>query len=283
MEHRHSRRAFVNRTKRAKRKVLFISYSIRMKRLFVLIFIVVSSIGLAFADYSSHGRPWDVDDNYDSSRGLWFVLFIVIVGIIVFLGAVAKNTWDNHKELIKEGLGIVAFFGVCILLFLGGKACSEQHPPNSNSTNTPQTRQVTPQKPLPQNQKQYQPQLRYRTEYYNETCPSCGGNRFIVCNYCGGKGFIKQTCQYCNGQGYKEVYKVVRSEIDPATWQEINPVYGYEKEYCNACFGHGYKEVKCTHCDNNYPYNVGMTSGHICSTCQGTGVVERSRQVPYYE
>lgn len=256
-----------------------------MKRLVLSIASFALSVGFAFADYSSRGRPWDADDNYDSSSGIWIVLFIIVVGVVVFIGAAAKHTWNNHKDSIKEGLGIVAFFGVCILLFLGGKACSEQHTKSNDSGNTPNVHQIQqshPQQTLPQNI-QYQPQLRYRTEYYNETCPTCGGSRFIKCSYCGGNGFIKQTCQYCNGQGYKEVYKVVRAEIDPATWQEINPVYGYEKEYCNACFGHGYSELKCTHCDNNYPYNTVMSSGHICSTCQGTGVVERSRQVSYYE
>lgn len=257
-----------------------------MKRLVLLVYSLIISACYVFADYSSHGRPWDADDNYDSSRGLWFVIFIICVGIIVFLGAVAKHTWDNHKDSIKEGLGIVAFLGVCVLLFLGGKACSEQNPKsgdNNNATNIQQVQQTQPQQPVQQNNQQYQPQLHYRTEYYNETCPTCGGSRFIKCSYCGGKGFVKQACQYCNGQGYKEVYKVVRAEIDPATWQEINPVYGYEKEYCNACFGHGYTEVKCTHCDNNYPYSTVLSSGHTCSTCQGTGIVERSRQVPYYE
>jgi hypothetical protein len=257
-----------------------------MKHLALFVSSLIIYASYALSDYSSHGRPWDANDNYDSSRELCFVLFIVTVGLIVFLGAVAKHMWDNHKGSIKDSLGIVALFGVCILLFLGGNTCSEHHPKsgdNNNATNIQQVQPSQPQQPVPQNNQPYQPQLRYRTEYYNETYPTCGGSRFIKCSYCSGDGFVKQTCQYCNGQGYKEVYKVVRTEINPATWQKINPKYGYEKEYCNACFGHGHTEAKCTHCDNNYPHNTVLASGHTCSTCQGTGMVERSRQVPYYE
>lgn len=258
-----------------------------MKRLLALCYFVVFWFIQAYADYSDHGRPWDADENYDSSRGIWFVLFIIVIGVVVFIGAVAKHTWDNHKNSIKEGLGIVALFGICILLFLGGKACSEQnHKDNGHSTSVHQ--QFNPQQNLQDIQKQIQPQrqpqLHYRTEYYNETCPTCGGSRFIRCQYCDGKGYMKQTCQDCKGHGYKEVYKVVSAEFDPESpWMHKNPQHGYEQEYCLACFGKGYNEVKCNHCDNDYPYNTIFASGHTCPTCNGSGVVERSRQVPYYE
>lgn len=255
------------------------------KKLLLLYTFLLTTVS-AFADYSYRGRPSDLYDDYDSSHGLWIAVFILVVLIVVGLGAAGKHAWENHKSSIKEGFGIVAFFGGCVLLFLAGKACSEQHP-RDNGHASPVPQQVQSQQSIQDLQKQIQPQrqpqLHYRTEYYNETCPTCGGSRFIRCRYCDGKGYLKQTCQSCQGHGYREVYKVVSAEIDPATWQEKNPVYGYEKEYCTACFGQGYKEVKCNHCDNDYPYNTVMASGHICSTCNGTGVVERSKQVPYYE
>lgn len=170
-----------------------------MKRFALSLASFALSVGYAFADYSSRGRPWDADDNYDSSRGIWVVLFIIVVGVVVFIGAAAKHTWDNHKDSIKEGLGIVAFFAVCILLFLGGKACSEQHPKdNGNAVNVNQIHEKVQQPSTPlhnnsnyiyQETPKHQPVLKYRTEEYYETCMDCRGNGVVACRYCnGGKG-----------------------------------------------------------------------------------------------
>ncbi|MGM9863528.1 MAG: hypothetical protein ACI305_04610 [Lepagella sp.] len=265
-----------------------------MKRFLSVFISTLCSIEIAFADYSSHGRPWDADDNYDSSHGLWVVLGIIALGVIIFIGAVAKNVWDNHKDSIKEGFGTLVFFGVCILLFLGGKTCSESNKnasDNNVSTHqyvspSPQTNTQIYQPTLPNNNNSYnnqrmqQPQ--FRTEYYDEKCYRCSGTGQIVCPYCSGKGYEKVSCSNCNGRGYKQVYKVVRSTLDPATWEETDKVYGYEDEYCTYCFGTGYKKSRCSHCNSEYPYGNSLISTYItCPECRGQGVFHKSRQVPY--
>lgn len=262
-----------------------------MKRLALFISSFFISASYVFAGYSSHGRPWDADDNYDSSRGLWFVLFIIAVGIIVFLGAVAKHTWDNHKDSIKDGLGIVAFLGVCVLLFLGGKTCSEQHPKdNGNAVNVNHIQDKIQQTSMPQHNNgnyiyqetpKHQPVLKYRTEEYYETCMDCRGSGVVACRYCNGSGWIKSTCSFCNGTGGRHRVRCTscilnEQSVSPSSYCIECGNTGYVETYCQRCDGSGYESSMCTHCDI---YNHQMR----CTSCNGNGRVSRTRQVPYYE
>lgn len=266
-----------------------------MKRYILFFSTLAYSCILAYADYSDRGRFSDLDDNYDSSRGLGFLLFVLAVGAIIVVGAIAKGVWNNHKDSIKEGLGTIAFFAGCILLFLAGKTCSE-HRPKDNGHAQPIQHQSSPSpqygpthpsnqytQPQRNNNVYQQPQQpRYRTEYYDERCSQCYGSGSVVCTYCGGKGYIQQICSYCQGEGSKQVYKVVRATIDPSTWEEVDKVYGYESELCTACMGSGRKEVRCTHCNSEYPYGNHLISTYMtCPSCRGQGIFHKSRQVPY--
>lgn len=236
-----------------------------MKRFALSLASFALSVGYAFADYSSRGRPWDADDNYDSSRGIWVVLFIIVVGVVVFIGAAAKHTWDNHKDSIKDGLGTVAFFGVCILLFLGGKACSEQHPKdNGNAVNVHQNNQSSPvNNPRPQ-PRQQQP----HTEYYYEQCSYCDAKGYVQCSHCNGAGVIPVRCSYCGGSG-----KVERELMTGFSVQDM----------CPACQGRGNEFEDCAYCSPRFISDFQCTvNGYInCSHCNGNGQIQRSRTVYY--
>lgn len=260
-----------------------------MKRCILLLFSVIVSCLCAFADYSSHGRPWDADDNYDSSRGLWFVAFVIIVLIVIGICAFAKHIWDNNKSQVKEGFGIIAFFGGCILLFLAGKTCSEHNhkdnghvqPLQQPSTPSPQYAPTHPSNQFTQPQRsnnvyQQPQQPRYRTEYYDERCSQCYGSGSVVCTYCGGKGYTSVTCTYCGGRGSKHVRKGGQNFLT-GEWET------YETdEMCSACFGKGVTEQRCSHCNSEYPYGNHLISTYMtCPTCHGQGIFHKTRQVPY--
>ena len=236
-----------------------------MKRIIITCFTLILWALHVFADISDHGRPWDADDNYDSSRGLWFVLFIIVIGIVVFIGAAAKHAWDNYKNSIKDGLGIVAFFGGCILLFLGGKACSEQHPhDNGNAINVHQQYNSTPQTPS----KSQQPQQQPHTEYYYETCTYCNAKGYVRCSHCNGAGVIPIRCLYCKGTGKVE--------------RELMTGF-YIEDMCPACQGRGNELTDCEYCSPRFiPYFQCTVNGYTnCPQCNGTGQVQRSRIVYY--
>ncbi len=238
-----------------------------MKRLLLFLYSLIISACYVFADYSSHGRPWDADDNYDSSRGLWFVLFIIAIGIIVFLGAVAKNTWDNHKDSIKDGLGIVAFLGVGILLFLGGKTCSEQQPKdNGNPVNA---NRYNPSSPVNNPQPQPQPrQPQPHTEFYYEQCSYCNAKGYVQCSHCNGTGVIPIRCSYCGGSG-----KVERELMTGFSIQDM----------CPACQGRGNELKDCAYCSPRFisDFQCTVNGYQNCTHCNGTGQIQRSRTVYY--
>lgn len=260
-----------------------------MKRLFILIALFIQSAQFVWADYSSHGRPWDADDNYDSSRGIWFILFVIVIGIIVIAGAAAKNVWDKHKDSVKEVLGGIAFFGGICILFLIGKQCSES---NHNNTSTQQN--YAPQNPVVQpqnlhtvpnskvnNQQPYQPQLRYRTEEYFETCSYCNGSGLIPCPKCGGTGWLKSKCSFCNGTGNRHRVRCLDCIMNeqaglPSSYCISCGNTGYVDTYCQRCDGSGYESNMCTYCDL-YEHKV------QCNHCNGYGKIRKTRQVQYYE
>lgn len=261
-----------------------------MQKRFIFLFSFLVSAILAFADYADHGRPSDLYDDYDSSHGLWFVLFIIVVLIVVAIGAAAKHTWDNHKSSIKEGLGYIAFFGGCILLFLAGKACSESHPKDKGVVGYPQQQQIQQHsQPIPgvdvnairQETQQRQPQLKYRTEEYYEDCMDCRGTGVISCRYCGGSGWVKSTCQFCNGSGGHRRVRCTscalnEHSVSPSSYCIECGNTGYVDISCQRCGGSGYESSICQHCDF---YNHQMR----CPSCNGNGRVKRTRQVSYYE
>lgn len=258
------------------------------KTLTFAVFIMTTVVN-AYADYSSHGRPWDADDNYDSSRGLWFLLLLIGGGIIFVICIIARNIWEKHQSDIKEGFKIIAFFGVLILLFFYGKSCSESSS-NSNSGHSKSSSSMQSSYPSTQqpSSHSYQPsytppakQLKLRTEYEEVRCDDCGGFGKVTCPYCNGKGLMDVTCEICHGVGSRQVYKVVRSELDPSTWQEINKEYGYENEMCMNCLGSGKKTEFCKHCNSDASL-FGQT-WITCSKCSGHGKTTIAKQVPYYE
>lgn len=263
-----------------------------MKRLLASCYVIAFWVLYVFADVYDHGRPWDVDDNYDNNRGIWFVLFIIVIGVIAFIGTAVKHTWDNHKDSIKEGLGIVALFGVFILLFLGGKACSEQYPKdNGNDINVNQIQEKFLQTSQPQHIKDnyiYQepskdhPVLKYRSEEYYETCMDCQGTGIVSCYYCNGSGWLRSTCSFCDGTGGRHRVRCISCILNE---QSVSPSSsnciecgntGYVDTYCIRCNGSGYESSMCTHCDIN-------KHQMRCNTCNGNGRMTRTRQVPYYE
>lgn len=233
-----------------------------MKRILLTIYSLIFPVLLALADYSDRGRPWDADDNYDSSRGLWFAVGVVIVLIVIGIGAFAKHTWDNHKSQVKDGFGIIAFFGGCILLFLAGKTCSESRPKNND--NAVNVRQV--QQPSSQPAKQYQEQP--HIEFYYEICPSCNGDGFLRCSHCSGTGFISIPCNSCGGKG---------------RWLVTNSLNFTHEEFCTDCLGQGSKQQLCTFCSPMYVEKFGTTARGLvrCQHCNGSGRIQKSRTVYY--
>lgn len=261
------------------------------KRFFSLFSFLISAI-MAFADYSDHGKPWDASDNYDSSHGIGFAIFILIILIVIAIGAAGKHAWDNHKSSIKEGFGYVAFFGGCILLFLAGKACSESHPKDKGVVNYPQQQQQQIQQhsqPIPgvdvnaiqRQSQQRQPQLKFRYEEYYETCSDCRGSGEVNCRYCGGSGWEKSTCQFCNGSGGHRRVRCTscalnERSVSPSSYCIECGNTGYVDVSCQRCGGSGHESSICPHCDM---YNHQMR----CPSCNGSGRVKRTRQVSYYE
>lgn len=270
-----------------------------VKRTLATLFTFCFSTFLSFADYASRGRPWDADDDYDSSKGIGLYLFLIGIGFIYVIFLIAKNAWKNNKESIKNFFGTVMFFIGMILLFLLMKTCSEagrhespstypiqQNPQPVNNNNTIQQYNNS-------NYQQTPTTVHYRTEFYDETCPECGGLGIIVCTFCKGKGYIKITCSNCCGKGSKQVRK--------HRFKLSSPIEGYndllessgeeswwETESCGQCWGEGYIKEKCSHCDNNfdnnYPFMNSLEKSYTtCPTCNGRRVIQRSRQVEYYE
>lgn len=248
-----------------------------IKRNLILYSMLLSALQ-CFADYSNHGKPWDADDTYDSSRGLWFAILVLVVLVLVFVGAAAKNTWDNHKSEIKDGLGIVAFFGGCILLFFIGKSYFDSNH-TDNTANEKQTQQPTTERQNDINsnastRNEQQITIKYRTEYYDEKCPSCEGSGRIICPYCGGSARMATTCQSCNGSGKRVIHRTGQN-FATGEWETFE-----DYDVCMNCLGKGVKETVCSYCKNDNYYG---TPSHIaCPNCQGRGVFHKSRQVSYY-
>lgn len=264
-----------------------INKQIYVMRTLTTLSIFCFSTFLSFADYASRGRPWDAYDNYDSSRGFWLILFLLGIGVIVFIGAIAKYTWENHKDSIKDFFGIVIFLGVIILLFLLGKSCSEANHHESHSTYPIQ------QNPQPVNNNVIQEHnnlnyqqtpstVHYRTEFYNETCPDCGGLGAKECSFCKGYGYVKTICPSCHGEGFVIVNKAI-PYFGPQEVGDVKYEWEQVKESCGRCLGKGYIKEKCTHCDNDFPFPTGRSSYVTCPTCKGQGTIQKSRQVEYYE
>ena len=259
-----------------------------VKRTLATLFTFCFSTFLSFADYASRGRPWDADDDYDSSKGIGLYLFLIGIGFIYVIFLIAKNAWKNNKESIKKFFGTVMFFIGMILLFLLMKTCSEacrhespstypiqQNPQPVNNNNTIQQYNNS-------NYQQATPTVHYRTELYDETCPECGGLGAKICSFCKGEGYVKITCPNCHGKGSEMVNKAV-TNFGPQEVGDVKFEWEQVKESCRRCLGEGYIKEKCTYCDNDYPYPSGSSSYTTCSTCKGRGIIQKSRQVEYYE
>lgn len=59
----------------------------------------------------------------------------------------------------------------------------------------------------------------YRTEHYQDTCPSCGGRGRKVCSTCGGSGRI--CCSACGGNGFFTEIATVHAMADPVWNPEV--------------------------------------------------------------
>lgn len=265
---------------------------VNLKKYLLTIAVILATAINAFADYSSHGRPWDADENYDSSNGLWFALLLIIGATIFVICIVARNIWDKHHEDIKEGAKIVLFFGGLFVLFLIGKSCSESSSNSSSKATNSYQQSIQPSKSVTQQQsssKAYQPsynppvrQLKYRTEYETLDCEHCHGGGSVVCQHCDGSGSIKTSCMECGGTGSRTVRRPRLK--DPLDFLSGYDGYETTTESCSACWGRGWIEKKCSYCENDYPMQSSLFKTYVrCQYCGGEGHKTISRQVPYYE
>lgn len=159
----------------------------------------------------------------------------------------------------------MAFFGVSILLFIGGKACSEKHPKgNGNAVNVHQYNQSSPvNNPRPQ-PRQQQP----HTEYYYEQCSYCNAKGYVQCSHCNGAGVIPVRCLYCGGSGMVE--------------RELMTGFSIQ-DMCLACQGRGNELEDCAYCSPRFisDFQCTVNGYHNCTRCNGIGQIQRSRTVYY--
>ena len=140
-----------------------------------LISLSLLSTSVCFADYSSHGRPWDVPGYHTSPlTGIFMVIaLIVLIGFAVLwiYGKVQEN-----KETVSNIFGIVIFVCVFIGIAALGSKCEGERKSSNKSVSYPRYYQPSPNRntisPTIQVQptQRVQPTLKYRDVEYQESC-----------------------------------------------------------------------------------------------------------------
>lgn len=257
-------------------------------RIFVCVLLVFLPFFTALADPADHGRYSDLDDDYTPSKFSIILPLLILIGLVgFFLFFWLKDVWSKNKESIQSVFGFIAI--IAVIAFIGKCSSENNHnsqrnsqhqyipPTQSSSTNTYQQPKQAPA---------YTPQLKYRTEYYEERCERCYGSGHIACDRCNGRGYVENTCSECNGYGYTVVTKYNVEYNDPLDFLSgVKSKTPYtEKMHCFHCQGSGKIRSSCPKCgaDNSYGQSI-FSSTIVCPSCNGQGIVKRSRQVPYYE
>lgn len=257
-------------------------------RYFISVVFLLLPLFSVLANPSDHGRYSDLSDDYTPSNISIVIPLLILIGLGgFFLFFWLKDVWAKNKESIQSALGIIAF--IAIVAFVG-KCTSENY---HNSPKDSQYQYVQPtQSSQPNSYKQpiqvpsYTPQLKYRTEYYEERCERCYGTGHIACDRCNGRGYVENTCPECKGYGYTTVTKYNIEYNDPLDFMSgVKCKTPYtEKIYCFHCHGSGKVTSSCPKCgvDNSYTPSI-ILSTITCPSCNGQGIIKRSRHVSYYE
>lgn len=264
-----------------------------MKRV-SLISLSLLSTSVCFADYSSHGRPWDVPGYHTSPlTGIFMVIaLIVLIGFAVLW---IYDKVQENKETAGNIFGIVVFFGVLLGIAALGNKCEGERKTSSKGMSYPHYQQPSPNKntlsPTIQVQQtqRAQPTLKYRDVEYQETCSTCNGTGHLVCPKCNGTGWITTTCTLCNGAGNHGRGKCIYCQGKGYT-EDL--VFGSGKHNCISCNSTGYVTNECHKCSGSGKISdicditsVANHSTHYvsCSHCNGCGKVTRTKKEPYYE
>lgn len=265
-----------------------------MKRL-SLIALSLLSTSVCFADYSSHGRPWDVPGYHTSPilDGLFMVIgLIVLVGFAVLW---IYSKVQENKETAGNILGIVVFFGVLLGIAALGSKCEGERKSSNKSVSYPHYQQSSPNQntlsPAIQVRptQKVQPALKYRDVQYQEPCSYCNGTGRVVCSKCNGTGWISSTCDFCKGKGNHGQSKCIYCSGKGYT-EDL--VFGSGRHNCISCNGTGYVTNECHKCSGSGKISdiCDMTSvaNHTthyvsCSHCNGWGKITRTKKEPYYE
>lgn len=241
----------------------------------------------AWADPAAHGRYSDLVDDYEPSTLSIVIPIILLVGLGgLFLYFWLKDFWSKNKDGIQSVLGFIAVIAVVAFV---GKCSSESNKSSNQSSNSSPSQYTSPTQQQQHSQPQnYAPvrQLRYRTEYYDETCDRCHGTGRVTCDRCGGRGYVEVYCQECNGQGYTTETRYDIEYNDPLDFMSgVKSRTPYtEKMYCFHCGGTGKLRSGCPKCGIDNSSTQGMFATTIsCQACNGNGTIQRSLQVPYYE
>ncbi len=272
-----------------------------MQRVIIIILSAITHI-FCYADYSDRGRPSDYQDYHDGPL-TYIYLGIGSLIVLAFIGFWIYDKISKHNEQISDALGTI-FAGLLIFggMLLVGKCGESLHNSiNSNDNNSehinsnvntdsrtlpsPTNNQPSYQPPMPK----YTPTIRYRTVEYYENCFNCGGSGHVLCPRCKGTGQYRRTCSWCNGSGGYSRSRCIYCNGNGYT--EDN-VFGSGKQYCINCNGTGYVENSCQKCSGTgyesetcdiYAAFGQETHMVLCSTCNGTGRIRKTRQESYYE
>lgn len=266
----------------------FISKYNQYIRLLVCIAFLLVPFLSADADPAAHGRYSDLDDDYTPSKFSIAIPLLILLGLCgFFLIFWLKDVWSKHKDSIQSVLGFIAI--IAVVTFVGKCASENSRDTQSNSqpqyvqpTNSSHPNSSLQQTPTPV----YTPQLKYRTEYYEERCERCYGSGHVACDKCSGRGYIEMNCSECNGYGYTTVTKYNIEYNDPLDFLSgVKSKTPYtENMHCFHCHGSGKIRSACPKCgvDNSYGPSMVLFS-LTCPSCNGQGILKKSRQVPYYE
>ncbi len=255
---------------------------------FVCVIFVFLPLFSAFADPTDHGRFSDLEDDYTQSTLSIVIPILLLIGLGgFFLFFWLKDVWAKNKESIQSIMVFIAI--IAAVAFVGKCSFENSHKSQDNSQH-----QYVPPSQLSQpnsyqqqhNTPSYTPQLKYRTEYYEERCVRCYGSGYIACDRCNGGGYVEHTCSNCNGYGYTTVTKYDIEYNDPFDFLSgVKSRTPYtEKMYCFHCQGSGKIRSDCPKCGVDNSFGPGIYSSTItCPSCNGQGVLKKSRQVSYYE